>query len=119
MRPRRTRARPSGDVRRRIVEATLDLVRELGLGGLTTVAIARAARIHQPNFYAYFRNVDDCLAAAADAIASEFLRIDDAAFRPVADAIKTGQPYLELSYRYHEDQLARGASRLGRRAAPR
>jgi AcrR family transcriptional regulator len=104
---RRTRARPAGDVRTRILEATLELASRQGLHALTTVAIARAARIHQPNFYAYFKNVDDCLAAAADHAAGEFLRLDDEGFRPVADAVRAGRPHLELSERYHTELLLR------------
>jgi AcrR family transcriptional regulator len=66
----RTRVRIRNDPRRartrqRIVDATIQLVYEGGIGSLSTVAIADRADIHQPAFYAHFKNIDDCLAAAA------------------------------------------------------
>jgi AcrR family transcriptional regulator len=51
--------------RRRIIEATIQLVREEGLNAVTTVRIAKLAGVHQPHIYAHFRNAEDCLRIAA------------------------------------------------------
>jgi AcrR family transcriptional regulator len=91
----------------RIIDATLALLAKDGLGALTTVSIARKAKIHQPNFYAYFRNIDDCLAAAAKYVAEYFRRFEDQSFAPVRRAVEEGGNYLEQSVRYHQEVLER------------
>jgi AcrR family transcriptional regulator len=120
-RPRRRKARPSARMpaarrraangrtptEQRIIDATLELLAKDGLGALTTVSIARKAKIHQPNFYAYFRNIDDCLAAAAQYVAAHFRRFEDQSFAPVRRAVEEGGDYLAQSVRYHEEVLER------------
>lgn len=109
-RPGKRRRKPargpaSSATRQRVIDATLDLIRSDGIGSLTTVAIAKQADIHQPNFYAYFANIDDCLAAAAEQIGERFHAFDADAFAELKQAVETGGQYLEVSCRYHERLL--------------
>ena len=98
-------ARRTGEeIKGAILEAVLAHVAERGLTSLTTVAIAKAAGIRQPNFYAYFANVDACLEAAAVQIADEFERINDEAFASVQTAAAKGS-YLDVSVAYHKTLL--------------
>jgi len=105
--PRRRAANGRTPTEQRIIDATLALLAKDGLGALTTVSIARKAKIHQPNFYAYFRNIDDCLAASAQHVAAYFRRFDEQSFAPVRRAVEEGGNYLEQSVRYHEEVLER------------
>ncbi len=98
---RRRRGAAPTDVENRIIEATLALMREDGVTGLTTVAIARRAGIHQPNFYAYYPNIDACLVAAARRIADHLRRVDTASFRNVRHAVERGEPHMEENVAYH------------------
>lgn len=59
--------------RQRLVDATIDIIRSEGVGALTTGKIANAAGIQQPGFYAHFKNVDECLRAAADQLTASML----------------------------------------------
>lgn len=59
--------------RQRLIDATIDIIRTEGVGALTTGKIANAAGIQQPGFYAHFKNVDECLRAAADQLAASML----------------------------------------------
>lgn len=94
----RTRRSP---VRERILDAVLELIRAQGVESLTTVSIAKAARIRQPNFYAHFRNVDDCLKHAAERIVGEYRSFDHDSFRELQVAVEAGDVYGELNLRYH------------------
>jgi len=59
--------------RQRLIDATIDIIRTEGVGALTTGKIANAAGIQQPGFYAHFKNVDECLRAAADQLSASML----------------------------------------------
>jgi AcrR family transcriptional regulator len=75
--PKRTRADGRKvTTRQRLIDATIDIVRSEGPGALTTGRIANAAGIQQPGFYAHFKNVDACLAAAAEQINSYLVETD-------------------------------------------
>jgi AcrR family transcriptional regulator len=100
---RSRRRRPN--VRQRIVDAALELTRRDGVATLTATSIARAAGIRQPNFYAYFKNVDDCLAAAASHLVSEFQAFNQEAFQALRDTVGRGGDYAELNLRYHRELL--------------
>jgi AcrR family transcriptional regulator len=45
--------------RRRLLDAAAKLLGEVGYGGLSTGAVARAAGVAQPTFYVHFRDMDD------------------------------------------------------------
>jgi AcrR family transcriptional regulator len=60
-----------GETRARLVQVTIELVRNEGLSALTTGRITRAAGIAQPGFYAHFRNVDDLLRQAIGHVLGE------------------------------------------------
>jgi TetR/AcrR family transcriptional regulator, fatty acid biosynthesis regulator len=47
--------------RRRLLDAAAKLLGEVGYGGLSTGAVARAAGVAQPTFYVHFRDMDDLL----------------------------------------------------------
>lgn len=97
--PRRT----GTQIREAILDAVIDHVSEKGMTSLTTVAIAKAAGIRQPNFYAYFANVDACLEAAAEHVASEFERMNEEAFRAIPEAFqKEEATYIDVSIHYHK-----------------
>ncbi|MBM4362956.1 MAG: helix-turn-helix transcriptional regulator, partial [Deltaproteobacteria bacterium] len=64
-RPRRDRRRDRN--RRALVDAALELSGREGAAALTVSRVARLAGIEPPNFYAYFRTVEECEQAAAEA----------------------------------------------------
>lgn len=69
--PKRTRADGRQiTTRQRLIDTTIDIVRAEGAGALTTGRIANGAGIQQPGFYVHFKNVDECLHAAADQVSS-------------------------------------------------
>ncbi len=90
-----------GPVRDRILDAVTSLIQSQGVESLTTVSIAKAAKIRQPNFYAHFRNIDDCLKQAAERIVGEYSTFDHESFRELQSAIESGQIYGEMNLRYH------------------
>ena len=47
--------------RQRLLHAAARLLGEVGYGGLSTGAVARAAGVAQPTFYVHFRDMDDLL----------------------------------------------------------
>ena len=47
--------------RRRLLDGAARLLAEVGYGGLSTSAVARAAGVAQPTFYVHFRDMDDLL----------------------------------------------------------
>ena len=47
--------------RRRLLDGAARLLGEVGYGGLSTSAVARAAGVAQPTFYVHFRDMDDLL----------------------------------------------------------
>jgi AcrR family transcriptional regulator len=47
--------------RRRLLDAAAEILGEVGYGGLSTGAVARAAGVAQPTFYVHFRDMDDLL----------------------------------------------------------
>ncbi len=60
--------------RQKLVEATLRVLYQHGRPALTTGRIAEAAGVAQPTFYVHFRDMDDALTQAADAVAERLLR---------------------------------------------
>ena len=68
-RPSKPRKRGTREqTRQRLLDAAIDLIRREGLAALSTVRITEQAGIVQSGFYAHFRNVDECLAAAAEQV---------------------------------------------------
>lgn len=60
--------------RERIVQATIELLRQDGAGALNTVNITRRAGIAQSGFYLHFASVDDAKRAAAERVAETIRR---------------------------------------------
>lgn len=57
--------------RERLIQAAIGLIREGGIGAISTVSVTQAAGFSQSSFYIHFQNVDDCLEAAAERVAGE------------------------------------------------
>lgn len=55
--------------RERLVQATINLLRQEGVAAVTTVSVTRAAGIVQSGFYLHFKNIDECLRVAAEQVA--------------------------------------------------
>jgi AcrR family transcriptional regulator len=78
-----TRRESSAVTRRRLIEASIDLLRAEGPAAATTGRIARAAGLAQASFYAHFRDRDACLEAAASEIGEMVLARLRAALLPI------------------------------------
>ena len=57
--------------RERLLQAAIGLIRKRGVAALSTVSVTGAAGFAQSSFYMHFKNVDDCLRAAAEKVAGE------------------------------------------------
>lgn len=55
--------------RERLIQATINLLRNEGVGAVTTVSVTRGAGIAQSGFYLHFKNIDECLRVAAERVA--------------------------------------------------
>jgi len=67
--PPRTRRDPRrAATRERLLVAALAIVREKGSGAVTKAAICQRAGLHRSGFYGYFKDVDECMTAAADRV---------------------------------------------------
>lgn len=61
----------------RLVNSTLKVLYKHGIESLTTGRVAEAAGVAQPTFYVHFRDMDDAMRQAADALAKKLaVRID-------------------------------------------
>ncbi len=61
----------------RLVSSTLKVLYKHGLASLTTGRVAEAAGVAQPTFYVHFKDMDDAMQQAADALARKLmLRVD-------------------------------------------
>ena len=67
---RRQRGTKEG-TRARLIEAAIALMRKGGAAAVSTVSVTAAAGFAQPSFYMHFKNVDECLRAAAEQVAKE------------------------------------------------
>jgi AcrR family transcriptional regulator len=61
--------------RRRIMDATADLIAQRSFADVRITDIARAAEIAQPNFYTYFAGVEDVVRALAEDVSLEGLAV--------------------------------------------
>lgn len=119
--PRRRRG-TAAETRRRLVAATLELLRTGGEAAVTTVSVTQAAGIAQSAFYRHFSRVEDCLvAAAAEGAAAIRAAVADSRrattpepldwvrfYQGLFDLVETQRPLAELFLRYHADRLALG-----------
>ncbi len=64
--PVRTGRGPAPQTRRRIIDATLALLRAEGVAGTTISAISREAAISRPTIYAHFRDVEELIHVAVE-----------------------------------------------------
>ena len=55
--------------RERLLQAAIELIRKRGVEALSTVSVTEAAGFAQSSFYMHFKNVDECLRAAAQRVA--------------------------------------------------
>ena len=67
---RRQRGTKEG-TRTRLIEAAIELMRQRGVEALSTVSVTAAAGFAQSSFYMHFKNVDECVRAAAEKVAGE------------------------------------------------
>lgn len=61
--------------RRRLLEATTEIVAERGVTGAASRAIAGRAAVSPNTFYAHFENADDVIAASCASAAESLLRV--------------------------------------------
>jgi TetR/AcrR family transcriptional regulator, fatty acid biosynthesis regulator len=73
--------------RRRLLDAAAQLLGEVGYGGMSTGAVARAAGVAQPTFYVHFRDMDDLLRT----LGTEQIDALRARLRAARQALITGQ----------------------------
>jgi AcrR family transcriptional regulator len=78
----------------RLVDATIRLLNRVGIGGLTTGAIANLADLSQPAFYLYFKSIDEVLAAAAEKVATHVRGVTQRA-RLAATGLSSRDPIRE------------------------
>ena len=57
--------------RERLLQAAIEVIRKRGVEALSTVSVTEAAGFAQSSFYMHFKNVDECLRAAAEKVAGE------------------------------------------------
>ncbi len=65
------RRKPRGQ---KVLDATIAIVRREGVESLTTIRIMEVAGFAQSSFYVHFRNVPECLRAAAEQVAGSIRR---------------------------------------------
>lgn len=65
---RRRKRRDGEATRERILAATIELLSEEGLGGVSTGRLASKAGVVQSGFYAHFASLDECVLVAAERI---------------------------------------------------
>ena len=82
------REESQADTRRRIIDATLRLYREVGIGGATVPVVARAADVAPATVRNHFPGPTDLAEAAADAILAELAMPDEAIFAGAAGPIE-------------------------------
>lgn len=95
--PRRERAD-----RAQLIDAAIEALSAAGPRGLTSVRVARAAGLAQSGFYRYFRNPDDCVRAAADAITDRLRALHAELWRTMLTADPAD---VDANARYYEAWL--------------
>ncbi len=114
-----TRAQAKERSHKKLINATIRVLRREGPQGLTTGKIARAAGLSQPSFYVHFSDMDDALEAAAEEIGTRIrktireerrpftgTRSRDtlrAAFAGAVNAFMAHPTFTELVLRYRRD----------------
>jgi TetR/AcrR family transcriptional regulator len=98
---------PSGERRRRILEAALGVVGRHGYAGLTTARLARTAGISEPILYRHFPSKRAILRALLDEIISRmmttFERLIEGEKDPVAALRRICEAYPQLSRQYRHE----------------
>jgi AcrR family transcriptional regulator len=124
-----------GETRARLIQVTIELVRQEGVSALTTSRITRAAGIAQPGFYAHFKNVDEIVRHAVSRVVEDirsetrqarrraFERYRDpntnlldafrSAYRETIEVFLSDPTYAELLLRYRRDPSVLGGSMMG------
>lgn len=69
--PLRPRRGTREGTRERLLHAAIELIRESGIGAVSTVSVTRRAGFTQSSFYRHFTSVDECLSAAAEIVAAQ------------------------------------------------
>lgn len=62
--------------RQRIMQATAELLRDRAFGDIKITEVARMAGVTQPNFYTYFKGIEEVVLALAEAFLHEPERLD-------------------------------------------
>jgi AcrR family transcriptional regulator len=124
-----------GETRARLIQVTIELVRQEGVSALTTSRITRAAGIAQPGFYAHFKNVDEIVRHAVSRVVEDIrketrvarrraferyrqpnanlLDAFRAAYRETIEVFLSDPTYAELLLRYRRDPSVLGGSMMG------
>lgn len=94
----------SRDVRReQVVQAALRVIAGKGVGGLTTVSIAKEAGISEANLYRHFKNKEEILSETVQSIGEGLMRNLDDAFRISSSPL----PGLKRVFMFHLDYIER------------
>lgn len=86
--------RKGGETRRRLLDATLELIATEDSHKLTASRIARAAGLASQSFYLYFRDIDEILLVLAEEASADFATVKD-----VIEAAPAKIPPAQLSRR--------------------
>jgi AcrR family transcriptional regulator len=121
LRTARMRRRGNAELRRAILDATAELLRERPLESLTALDVIEAAGFSKPTFYMYFESKHAAVAACADEIMAE--NYDRLWRRPIEGDPDVGPPgttehFLATIARWREDQAVLVAAAEGWRTDP-
>ena len=97
--PAGPRGQKGARTRRRIMDATAQLLRERAFGDIRITEIARVAEIAQPNFYTYFSSLEEVVLALTE----------DLSFEPLVSQLQPeweGEAGLDLARRLVEVSIA-------------
>jgi AcrR family transcriptional regulator len=100
----RRRGTRTAEVRRRLVEATIEELKASGYAGTSARAIATRAEVSQALVFYHFRSIDELLLAALDETSDRRMR----AYRDAMEAIRTIQDLFEVASRIYREDLADG-----------
>src|SRR5260370_10434714 len=86
------------DARERMIEATLDLIRLEGYGGLTVDAICERADVRKGSFYHFFASKDELVIAALDDYWETRRTVLDRQFSPLVEPLERLRGYFRAIY---------------------
>ncbi|MEI2819908.1 MAG: TetR/AcrR family transcriptional regulator [Marmoricola sp.] len=96
---RRTRG-PAADTRDRLINGTLQCLREYGEAGTTVAAISRASGLSRPTIYAHFNTLEDLIHQAVEDAA---LELSDRILRQAARSTSAAESIVEYVVAAHRE----------------